>query len=313
MTILIVDDYEVNLYQLQVLLTASGYQVVTAAHGAEALAVARRNPPDLIISDILMPVMDGFALCHEWKNDAGLRQIPFVFYTATYTDERDREFALSLGAERFFVKPEEPEVLIRTIQELTPQVQRAPAPPAANTPAQLPVEDPPKEESGYLKQYNEVLIRKLEVKMQQLEQANRELERDIAERKRVEEALVEERHLLHTLMDNLPDRIYFKDRASRFTRINSALAKAFGLSQPSQAVGKTDLDFFSQAHAQPAYRNEQEIIKTGQPMIAVEEKETWPDGRVGYAKPWRSSFSRRQKWKQWAGWREEWPTTLTTS
>ena len=132
MTILIVDDNEKNLYQLQTLLAGSGYQVVTAANGAEALDQARRNPPDLIVSDILMPVMDGFALCREWKKDERLRQIPFIFYTATYTDERDREFALSLGAERFLVKPEEPEVFIRTIREVIQQVQRLPVPPASH-------------------------------------------------------------------------------------------------------------------------------------------------------------------------------------
>ena len=100
------------------------------------------------------------------------------------------------------------------------------------------------------------------------------------EKKRAEEALIEERHLLHTLMDNLPDMIYFKDRESRFTRINKAHAKLFGLSDPAQAVGKTDFDFFTAEHAQQAYADEQEIIRTGQPMVGKEEKETWPDGRV---------------------------------
>ena len=76
--------------------------------------------------------------------------------------------------------------------------------------------------------------------------------RDITERKRAEAALIEERHLLHTLMDNLPDVIYFKDRESRFTRINKAHAKLFGLSDPAQAVGKTDFDFFTAEHAQEA-------------------------------------------------------------
>ena len=104
--------------------------------------------------------------------------------------------------------------------------------------------------------------------------------RDITERKRAEEALIEERHLLHTLMDNLPDVIYFKDRESRFTRINMAHAKQFGLSDPAQAVGKTDFDFFTAEHAQEAYNDEQEIIRTGQPMVGKEEKETWPDGHV---------------------------------
>ena len=73
--------------------------------------------------------------------------------------------------------------------------------------------------------------------------------RDITERKRAEEALIEERHLLHTLMDNLPDKIYFKDRESRFTRINLALAKELKLSHPAQAVGKTDFDFFPENKA----------------------------------------------------------------
>ena len=178
MSILIVDDNEQNLYQLQVLLGASGYQVVTAANGAEALAKARQNPPSLVISDILMPVMDGFALCREWRKDERLWTIPFVFYTATYTDERDREFALGLGADRFIVKPEEPEAFMRIIWEVIQQEERQPA--------SVQVEAPMKEEDDYLKQYNSTLIRKLEAKMEQLEQSNRELERDISERKRLQ-------------------------------------------------------------------------------------------------------------------------------
>lgn len=172
MTILIVDDNEQNLYQLQVLLSGNGYRVVTAEDGSIALSKARENPPDLVISDILMPVLDGFALCREWKKDERLRQIPFIFYTATYTDDRDRKFALSLGAERFFIKPEEPEVLLTAIREV---IQQAQAPAAPQT---VP---PQEEETVFLSQYNEALIRKLEAKMQKLEQTNRELERSVAE------------------------------------------------------------------------------------------------------------------------------------
>jgi PAS domain S-box-containing protein len=107
--------------------------------------------------------------------------------------------------------------------------------------------------------------------------------RDITERKRAEAALIEERHLLRTLMDNVPDAIYFKDRESRFTRINKALAKSFGLSDPTQAVGKTDFDFFTGEHAQQTYADEQEIIGTGQPVLGKEEKETWSDGHATWA------------------------------
>jgi PAS domain S-box-containing protein len=103
---------------------------------------------------------------------------------------------------------------------------------------------------------------------------------DITERKRAEEALIEEKRLLHSLMDNVPDAIYFKDRESHFTRINKAHARLFGLNDPAQAVGKTDSDFFAGEHAQQVYAYEQEIIRTGQPVMDKEEKETWPDGHV---------------------------------
>src|SRR5262249_6293411 len=106
---------------------------------------------------------------------------------------------------------------------------------------------------------------------------------DITTLKRAEEALSQERYLLHALMDNIPDKIYFKDAASRFLRINKALATFFGLSAPAQAAGKTDFDFFREEHARPAYEDEQEIIRTGRPVVGKEERGARLDGRVGWA------------------------------
>lgn len=103
---------------------------------------------------------------------------------------------------------------------------------------------------------------------------------DITQRVLVEESLQHERNLLHALLDNIPDSIYYKDRDSRFTRINLALSKRLGLTGPSEAVGKTDRDFFAPEHAEAALQDEREVMRTGVPLIDKEEREVWHDGRV---------------------------------
>jgi len=92
--------------------------------------------------------------------------------------------------------------------------------------------------------------------------------------------LERERYLLHSLMESLPDHVYFKDRASRFVRISRAMANWFGLQDPSDAVGKTDADFFTEEHARQAREDEQQLMESGEPVISKEEKETWPAGRA---------------------------------
>jgi PAS domain S-box-containing protein len=103
-------------------------------------------------------------------------------------------------------------------------------------------------------------------------------QREISERRQAQESLAQEQRLLRTFMDNVPDHIYFKDTDSRFIRINKAMARWFSLGDPAQAIGKTDFDIFTGEHAQQAYTDEQEVMRTGQ-SISKEEKETWPDGR----------------------------------
>ena len=102
---------------------------------------------------------------------------------------------------------------------------------------------------------------------------------DITARKEMEEALAMERHLLHALLDNVPDHVYFKDLESRFLRISTANARWLNVPDPSVVVGQTDFDYFAPEHAQKALADEQRIIQTGEPLLNVEEKESWPDGR----------------------------------
>ena len=165
-TALIVDDNGDNRYLLECILSAKGFDVISAANGLEALSRAENSLPDLVLSDILMPVMDGFSFCRQWKQSQRFKAIPFVFYTATYTDPKDEEFALSLGADLFIVKPADPDELVRLVQSV---LERRAAGQL------LTLADGPNDETPYLRQYNEVLIRKLEDKLLQVEKANQGL------------------------------------------------------------------------------------------------------------------------------------------
>ena len=160
--LLVVDDKEENLYLLQALLAGNGYKVTTARHGAEALLKAHQEPPGLIISDLLMPVMDGFTLLRLWKSDERLKCIPFVVYTATYTEPKDERLAIDLGADAFIIKPAEPEVFIARIRAVLEQAE-------ANELA--PPSEPAASEEVLLEKYTEVLVRKLENKLLEAERA----------------------------------------------------------------------------------------------------------------------------------------------
>jgi PAS domain S-box-containing protein len=102
--------------------------------------------------------------------------------------------------------------------------------------------------------------------------------RDVTNSRRMQALLDSERYLLHALMDNLPEHIYFKDREGRFTLANRALARSFGCDDPAELAGKTDFDFFTSEHAQQAWDDEQDLVHQRVQVVSKEEKETWPDG-----------------------------------
>ena len=167
MKILIVDDMEDMLYVVETILKGNGYEVATAKDGLEALNKLKEESIDLIISDIMMPRMDGFQFCRECKKDDGLKKIPFIFYTATYTGKKDEEFALSLGAEKFIRKPAEIKVFINIIKEVIEKHKEGGliAPP----------EEPIKKEEIYLTEYSKRIVEKLEKKVADLEKSKKQI------------------------------------------------------------------------------------------------------------------------------------------
>ena len=210
--ILIVDDNEQNRYLLSALLKGHGFEVVTANNGAEALEKAKRNPPVLAVSDILMPVMDGFTLCREWKKDEDLKVIPFVLYTATYTDPQDEAFAIKIGADRFIAKPCDPDALIRAICDVIAGVEKLVAPLAPES----------EQEDDVLRLYNQRLVRKLEDKMMQLENAYNA-------KKQTEMALSESEEKHRLLFETMPQGVVYQSKEGNIVYANPAAEKILGL------------------------------------------------------------------------------------
>jgi PAS domain S-box-containing protein len=118
--------------------------------------------------------------------------------------------------------------------------------------------------------------------LQELRRRVAKLEGQLDKCREAEESPTQEQLLLRALMDSTPDHIYFKDIDSRFITASRSQTDRFGLDDPADVVGKTDFDFFTDEHAQPAYEDEQIIIRTGEPVVGLEEKETWPDGSVSW-------------------------------
>ncbi len=234
-TIMMVDDKPENLYLLESMLSDEN-QVISASNGAEAIGLARKSPPDLIITDILMPVMDGFTLCKEWKKDNVLKHIPLIFYTATYTDEQDERFALSLGADMFILKPQEPEVFLSLISGILQNIERNS--PLVNVPEEIL-------EVNNLREYNQVLIRKLEDKIvdadrNRLEMLkySRELEKEIEERKLVEIDLKQRREQYKTLVESMNEGIILVDNEDTILFVSAQFCEMAGYTA-KELIGKT--------------------------------------------------------------------------
>ncbi|MFD0990191.1 sigma 54-interacting transcriptional regulator [Mariniflexile jejuense] len=192
-TVLIVDDTYENLYLLKVILEEAGFNVVEAYDGREGLKMLHQNGNvDLIISDILMPIMDGYLFCQACKKEKLFKNIPFIFYTSTYTEKLDEDFALKLGAAQFLRKPIDHDQLLFVINEIFDSKK-----------AQVKYSKKARISEGeVLKLYSERLINKLE-------QKSLDLGQEVMERKRVEQLLIHKNEILDLIAINTPLNIIF--------------------------------------------------------------------------------------------------------
>lgn len=246
--VLIVDDNDQNRYILEKLFEARQLQVMSAENGKIALEKAYADPPDLIVSDILMPVMDGYSLCKIWKTDERLKQIPFIFYTATYTEPKDEAFALALGAEQFIIKPQEPHILIELIEGILKEK-------TINKPAnRMPLGS----EMEFFRHYNDVLFAKLEKKMLDLEDVNARLNREIAEHKRTEEKLL---RLTHA-MEESPVSIVMMDLAGNVEYANPKTLQISGFSH-QEIIGQNRCNFIAEEIQPDVYKELWRTLSAG--------------------------------------------------
>ncbi len=228
MKLLIVDDHPVNLKLLRAQLESDAHSVLEAANGVEALRVMERERVDGIISDILMPEIDGFRLCLEVRKRNALAGLPFVFYTATYSSPQDRELAANVGADAYLLKP----APVRDIVDAVLAAARTVRPAGDARPA----------ETDVLKRYSAALVTKLEQRNLELEEAMSKLREAEAH--------------YRLLFDSAPIGITLTGPDGSILSANPAIARMLGFRSADEVIaelGGMSRDAYADEGARQAY------------------------------------------------------------
>lgn len=224
MTVLIVDDQDINLRLLRAVLEAESYSVVHAVDGVDALETLRKQPVNAIISDILMPRMDGYRFCSEVRRDARLCNIPFIFYTATYTSPADEKLCYDLGADLYLRKPATPVEIIAALRSALERATDA-VRPTTSLALLSGVEE-------VVRQYSEQLVLKLEEKNAELAEA---IEKLRANEDRMQALL--------RSMDDMLEGVQLIDPAWRYVYVNRAAARQ-GQTTVERLSGRTMMECY---------------------------------------------------------------------
>jgi signal transduction histidine kinase len=236
--ILIADDTPLNLKLLSAELASQGHESVEAANGVEALAILGYEAVDAVISDILMPSMDGYRLCSEIRSSAnGYRNLPVILYTATYDSPGDRVLAESVGADDFILKPAPITILIAAVRNA---IQNAGVRPIRKS----------TDDSGALKLYNAALVHKLESR-------NLEVQESLLELRSAHEQIVEANQLLES---RVAERTAALDAANKELEAFS-FSVSHELQSPLRTIGGLAKTMRGAESSQPAPGNLAELDK----------------------------------------------------
>jgi len=213
MKILIIEDDHETRDILSDILRSAGYEVVVAKDGEEGLIAARADKPSLVITDILMPGVDGFHFLSEVRKDSSLKDLPVIFYTGNYLDEEDEQLARKLGVSKYLIKPLSPQDLTNVVNELLEVTA------GDNVPR---VSHPSLEEPVFLKLYNERLVTKLKQKI---------IEND------------DSRMFLENIMEGIADGVVVIDVDHTIINANSAVAASLAFKK-AEMIGRKCYEVF---------------------------------------------------------------------
>jgi PAS domain S-box-containing protein len=249
MTVLVADDSELNRKLLNAIFSHEGFRVLEAADGVEALQVLEREEVDAVVSDILMPNMDGYRLCTEVRSSERFSSVPFIFHTSAYTSPSDEKIALELGADKFIRKPAPGPTIVNAVRDLVSGPRHT---------------HPAVTWRGHLDQtteYTQRLIAKLEEKNEELHRRTQEL-REISDK-------------LQAVIRAAPVAIITFDREQKVTAWNPAAERIFGWSETEALGGHPP---YLGAEDQNDFQGLHQRVLTGETITGLERHRHRRDG-----------------------------------
>ena len=207
MKILIIEDDHNSSRILEKILLSAGHEVSVAEDGQEGLTMVRGDRPALVITDILMPGVDGFQFLNEVRKDSSLKDLPVVIYTGNYLDKEDEALGRELGVSRFLLKPLSPVEILSVVNEISAETKKS---------APMPVSASSLDEPVFLKLYNERLVNKLKHKVLETEEARRTLDH---------------------IVEGIADGVVVIGRDYTIIQANTAMADLLGI-EKSEMIGR---------------------------------------------------------------------------